>query len=77
MEGHLALAALDALRRTPWGYAVAGGTGRFWNARGELTLHARNSLGTELDFVFQIAGCRAVAAGAVGQARPLQPGLPR
>lgn len=36
--------------------SITGGTGRFWNARGELTLHARNSLGTELDFVFHIAG---------------------
>ena len=36
--------------------SITGGTGRFWNARGELTLHARNSFGTEFDFVFHIAG---------------------
>jgi len=36
--------------------SITGGTGRFWNARGELTLHARNALGTEFDFAFHIAG---------------------
>src|SRR5262245_6201141 len=36
--------------------AITGGTGRWWNARGEMTLHARNAGGTEFDFIFSITG---------------------
>jgi hypothetical protein len=36
--------------------SITGGTGRFWGARGELTLHARDALGTEFDFTFHIGG---------------------
>ena len=35
-------------------FAVTGGTGRFRDARGDMTLHARNALGTEFDFVFRL-----------------------
>ncbi len=34
--------------------AITGGTGRYWNARGQMTLHARNAGGTELDFIFHL-----------------------
>ena len=36
--------------------AITGGTGKFANARGQLTLHARNELGTEFDFIFRVIG---------------------
>ena len=36
--------------------AITGGTGRYRNARGEMTLHARNELGTAFDFVFHVIG---------------------
>ncbi len=34
--------------------AVTGGTGEYAEARGEMTLHARNPEGTEYDFVFRL-----------------------
>lgn len=34
--------------------AIIGGTGRFDRARGEMTLHTRNTTGTALDFVFHV-----------------------
>lgn len=36
--------------------AITGGTGAYRNARGEMTLHARNLAGTAYDFVFRIIG---------------------
>ena len=36
--------------------SITGGTGRYANARGSLTLHARNAQGSEFDFVFHIIG---------------------
>ena len=33
--------------------AITGGTGSYAGARGEMTLHARNEGGTELDFIYQ------------------------
>ncbi len=36
--------------------AITGGTGAYRNARGEMTLHARNELGTAFDFVFHVIG---------------------
>jgi hypothetical protein len=36
--------------------AITGGTGKYANARGQLTLHARNDLGTEFDFIFRVIG---------------------
>lgn len=36
--------------------AITGGTGKYRNARGEMTLHARNELGTEFDFIFHVIG---------------------
>ncbi len=36
--------------------AITGGTGGYRNARGEMTLHARNAQGTAFDFVFRIIG---------------------
>lgn len=35
--------------------AVTGGTGAYVNARGEMTLHARNDKGTEYDFVYTLS----------------------
>ncbi len=34
--------------------AITGGTGEFRNARGEMTLHARDAAGTEFDFTYRI-----------------------
>ena len=34
--------------------AVTGSTGDFHNARGEMTLHARDAAGTEFDFIFRL-----------------------
>ncbi|MEP6639249.1 MAG: dirigent protein [Chloroflexota bacterium] len=34
--------------------AITGGTGEYWNTRGQMTLHARNAGGTEFDFVFHL-----------------------
>jgi len=36
--------------------AITGGTGKYRNARGEMTLHARNAGGTEFDFTFHLVG---------------------
>jgi Allene oxide cyclase len=36
--------------------AITGGTGAYASARGWMRLHARNSKGTEYDFVFNITG---------------------
>jgi hypothetical protein len=36
--------------------AITGGTGRFRNARGEMTLHARDELGTSFDFIYHVIG---------------------
>ena len=33
--------------------AVTGGTGRYYGARGEMTLHARNAQGSEYDFMYK------------------------
>ena len=38
----------DDLRDTQ--FSVTGGTGKYRNARGSMLLHARDALGTELDF---------------------------
>jgi hypothetical protein len=37
-------------------FAITGGTGRYQNARGQMKLHARDAVGSELDFVFHIIG---------------------
>ena len=37
-------------------FAITGGTGAYRNARGEMTLHARDAAGTEFDFVYHIIG---------------------
>ncbi len=42
----------DDLRDAP--LAIIGGTGRFYRARGQMTLHARNASGSTLDFVFRV-----------------------
>lgn len=34
--------------------AITGGTGAYWNARGEMILRTRDDLGSELDFEFHI-----------------------
>ncbi len=34
--------------------AITGGTGAYSQARGQMTLHARNDKGTEYDFTYQI-----------------------
>jgi hypothetical protein len=34
--------------------AVTGGTGKFFGARGEMKLHARNAQGSEYDFMYHI-----------------------
>ena len=34
--------------------AITGGTGAYANARGQMTLHARNAQGTEYDFKYEI-----------------------
>jgi hypothetical protein len=44
----------DDLRDAKW--SITGGTGRYRNSRGEMTLHARNATGTEFDFIFRIIG---------------------
>jgi hypothetical protein len=36
--------------------SITGGTGRYANARGSMTLHARNATGSEFDFTFHIIG---------------------
>jgi len=36
--------------------AITGGTGIYRNARGQMTLHARNAGGTEFDFIFRVIG---------------------
>jgi len=36
--------------------AITGGTGIYSNARGEMTLHWRNALGSAFDFTFRING---------------------
>jgi len=36
--------------------AITGGTGRYRNARGTMTLHARDELGSAFDFIFRIIG---------------------
>lgn len=36
--------------------AITGGTGAYRNARGQMTLHARNAAGSEFDFSFVILG---------------------
>jgi len=36
-------------------FAITGGTGPFRNARGEMTLHARDAAGTEFDFIYRIS----------------------
>jgi hypothetical protein len=36
--------------------AITGGTGAYSNVRGEMTLHWRNELGTQFDFIFRING---------------------
>jgi allene oxide cyclase len=36
--------------------AITGGTGRYANSRGQMTLHWRNAGGTQFDFAFQIIG---------------------
>ncbi len=36
--------------------SITGGTGAYANARGQLTLHARNELGSEFDFIYHIIG---------------------
>ena len=36
--------------------AITGGTGTYRNARGQMTLHARNAQGSEYDFRFQTIG---------------------
>jgi hypothetical protein len=35
--------------------AIIGGTGAYANARGQMSLHARNADGTEYDFVYEIS----------------------
>jgi len=35
--------------------AITGGTGAYSEARGEMSLHARNAQGTEYDFIYMIA----------------------
>jgi len=34
--------------------AITGGTGAFREAGGEMTLHARNTAGTEFDFTYSV-----------------------
>ena len=34
--------------------AITGGTGAYNQARGQMTLHARNNLGTEYDFTYEV-----------------------
>lgn len=34
--------------------AITGGTGAYRNARGEMTLHARDAAGTEFDFIYHL-----------------------
>ena len=34
--------------------AITGSTGDFHNARGEMTLHARDAAGTEFDFIYRL-----------------------
>ena len=34
--------------------AITGGTGAYTNARGQMTLHARDAKGSEYDFVYEI-----------------------
>jgi hypothetical protein len=34
-------------------FAITGGTGAFRNARGEMTLHARDAAGAEFDFIYR------------------------
>ena len=34
--------------------AITGGTGKYANATGQMSLHARNAEGTEYDFVYEI-----------------------
>jgi allene oxide cyclase len=34
--------------------AITGGTGKYAGARGQMKLHARNSKGTEYDFVYEL-----------------------
>lgn len=41
--------------RDSW-LAITGGTGKYANARGQMTLHARNELGTEFDFIYRVIG---------------------
>jgi len=41
--------------RDSW-LSITGGTGKYANARGQLTLHTRNALGTEFDFIFRVVG---------------------
>ena len=36
--------------------SITGGTGAYANSRGQMTLHARDELGSEFDFVFHIIG---------------------
>ena len=36
--------------------AVTGGTGAYANSRGQMTLHARDELGTEFDFIYHVIG---------------------
>jgi allene oxide cyclase len=36
--------------------SITGGTGRYANARGSLTLHARDAAGSAFDFLFHIIG---------------------
>jgi hypothetical protein len=35
--------------------AITGGSGAFRNARGQMTLHARDAAGTEFDFIYRFA----------------------
>ena len=42
----------DDLRDSP--LAITGGTGAYLNARGQMTLHARNAGGTAFDFIYHI-----------------------
>ena len=37
-------------------FAITGGTGRYQNARGQMKLHSRDAVGSELDFVFHVIG---------------------
>ncbi len=43
---------LDSLDDSMLG--ITGGTGIYWNARGEMRLHARDDLGTEFDFIYSV-----------------------